>query len=46
MVSLPVVVCGRLPLGEAAKFVGSGLDQIGSIGAGAELFVLKISTRR
>jgi hypothetical protein len=30
----------EIALGEAANFVGGGLDPVGSIGAGAELFVL------
>jgi hypothetical protein len=33
----------EITLGEAADFVGGGLDPVGSIGAGAELFVLKRS---
>jgi hypothetical protein len=31
----------EIALGEAAKSVGGGLDPVGGVGAGAELFVLK-----
>jgi hypothetical protein len=34
----------EITLSKAANFVGGGLDSVGSIGPGAELFVLKRRT--